>query len=1767
MVIITDDIDLPAVQPKSFQPAVVSPPNKGAGNEVHFSQDTTTPHKSNKATKSNGLSLSLRRVTPDRFKKENDVTDVGSGASFVSRLTGKGSIYTGATPVMRNNGIERQQKMQDEYYRAPKKGEEGYVAEEELDDGELPSLKRNGSTGGSRSNSRSRYGTEDERPLAAGYWNQEDDYDMGDDDDDSRGGGEQGRYAPSSANAAAAAAAAIAAAKAAKAASDGKARIRRVHDGNTVPMDDRETLKVAGFWSQLDDDNTAGVYSEDEDDEDAAQLRTMHHNNNNEDEEMPNDERQWRRSQSPAARRAKGDDDNASIGLDLHKSDFNDSADTPRNNKGGKANNKGGNWNLIEKAACFANENTAAYEEESNDAATEDEGTRTNGRYSETKGRETIENEDDGSDPFGLNCITDALGSICGYSGFVGTDNGKSDSAKKKERAMAIIERDRLRNKERSGDYDTDDDTEAYDEGYPGSATSVSEDAAIELEYLSRDEGDNGQRANNPMSNNTVVAGVAAVGAAGALVAAGALSPTSEKKKKRLTVKSVRNLLGMSKKKDADEQQAQFTPRTLVTTTTRSGNVSTPTSDGAYPNGIDDVEQDNALQEEPANENDTSQDAKNRSIYDDEELQSEAAAWDSNRKNSYLRELAERAKQEYHAKKASENADDPSLSTGALSASMAAAAAAAAIASSGGGGGRDEQDIQRNDTGVPAGAHTLHNVDYNSFNPTEKRKFLRLLNSGVSPQEATNIFVQKEEIPMLEDDEEEEELQERDEEEGEHLVDGAGEYPVARSGFAPDDEGDRSILSSDPPGDVLGGASGEDAELPKDDGEGRQSRSEMGVHDSENSTHGAYKDGAALPLVPAVVRTKSKAKRESDDVDVSMYEGGAEEYAPDDDGLASIGNSYYDSLRASDEKEDTDGAFLLGKDDTTTRGGTKKSKRHLVPIVTTGLVATGLAAKVAASRRASHESPRNGVYSPVNVSSAVSSGRSNRGHRAIPIKDGDETKFDFSAKSPKAMALNLMNRNSKWSKIGSTDVDDLDGIVSRSVEVEEEEFYSLSSAPDNAKEAERGVSLPSLLPEASATERNVVTPTHEMATDDSVLSPDESAAESSRANSLFMSPDTLSPSSTTDIDHLVEEESFDMDRAKSPFRPNEARDVVADTNESAQMPFIPVSPDESGDNGVDNGVDNSSLMEQSQMTTTSTWTVASKSSRRRHKGAASKRLMQAKQAESHVGAKSKGWIESIRDVASARNQTWDPEKGWVDYAEPEVHVGHGDVRQPIGSLHLPSRKVTPIAEELPDNNSERPSSVDFPSQWAKEREVMIKADPSKQILSSVVGGNGNDVSALEDESVFSTEDVTVNTSADLSSLMSNSAAPTRRAAPKHRSALDKRKAAGVQSKPVGWKESMEAATATMNDAPRQTNHEKGWVDDNGVADDVSELTRLTSLERSPDNKLDHHQSPLEPISPSYHLPSVAEEMLGDSNNNDDDEGEISEEDPEDFAPKLTVEHRFNMDKQAEKENLSSPSNEKPPLSKRSLNQWLEKSPKVVARSPDIDSEDAVHSRETSLDVSSDPSPLSKSLFSALDEVDDAATEEVKVIKGKLSDSDKGLFQISHVSDSFQNKSDSQDVVMESFENSGEWMMSSPPKDDASEDGGSVSLRARQWMTSMEEGNKAEPPQSLDPPSSVVSNRTAKKSAVASPGQVPKKKTNVEELISKLEHPDELNVTTEEENDVIFHSTAMGIRLKRGEDGFVRVVSVTEATAGSSIVRDGSIEPDDVVREAAGVNLR
>jgi len=58
-----------------------------------------------------------------------------------------------------------------------------------------------------------------------------------------------------------------------------------------------------------------------------------------------------------------------------------------------------------------------------------------------------------------------------------------------------------------------------------------------------------------------------------------------------------------------------------------------------------------------------------------------------------------------------------------------------------------------------------------------------------------------------------------------------------------------------------------------------------------------------------------------------------------------------------------------------------------------------------------------------------------------------------------------------------------------------------------------------------------------------------------------------------------------------------------------------------------------------------------------------------------------------------------------------------------------------------------------------------------------------------------------------------------------------------------------------------------------------------------------------------------------------------------------------------------------------------------------------------------------------------------------------------------------------------------------------------------------------------------------------------------------------ERNVTFLSEALGIKLNRGNDGIVRVLSVSPETPGSQIARSGTIVSGDIVREAAGVDIR
>ena len=58
-----------------------------------------------------------------------------------------------------------------------------------------------------------------------------------------------------------------------------------------------------------------------------------------------------------------------------------------------------------------------------------------------------------------------------------------------------------------------------------------------------------------------------------------------------------------------------------------------------------------------------------------------------------------------------------------------------------------------------------------------------------------------------------------------------------------------------------------------------------------------------------------------------------------------------------------------------------------------------------------------------------------------------------------------------------------------------------------------------------------------------------------------------------------------------------------------------------------------------------------------------------------------------------------------------------------------------------------------------------------------------------------------------------------------------------------------------------------------------------------------------------------------------------------------------------------------------------------------------------------------------------------------------------------------------------------------------------------------------------------------------------------------------EREVVFFSESMGVKLNRGPDGVVRVISVAPLAAESTIAREGDINAGDVIREAAGVDMR
>ena len=1648
-------------------------------------------------TKKKNLSFGLRRVTPDK----NDSPSSSNNKKKFGR--GRRGVRS----------IEKEQKMQDEYYEGFNDDNDNinnHVEEEELDDGELPSLS----------------------PLANGS-----------------------RFAPLSPPRGP-----ISPASKSVRVENSPAALLVVSN-NMTPTSERdyETLKVAGFWSQLDT-------ADDDDDSDNGGVKP-NANARSEEEEMPNDERQWRRSQSPPRNRAEAaaaansnpratSPATNSMGLSLVQNTSSDSTiktelitrnsygdnDKTSSGKGtaAAAAAAGGGWNLLEMARAYAAEQ-GLIEQEENDA-TESQGldrsykpnarvvspnttTTNNGRdtpfsadWTYKTGVTEYEEEEEEEEGGIIENICIQLGNICGLTG---EDETTSHN---KSRAHDII----AKRKQRLGSCEDDEDS-VFDD------LNGQEDVAIELGYVEPDV-DN----------------------------ANAVSPKMKKKK------GWKSFLGIKKKSP---------PRkTLVTETTRSGRdpidgETTKVSDlnAAHTYSGDGL---NPLDVHSPSATGAAALASHSYVDDDEEeLESQAAGWDTKRKNEYLRQLASQAKAQQRVASISTEEDD-----------------------------EEEEDttIDRQDT------PEAYTADYITFNPSDKSKFLRYLNAGMTPQDATLAVIQEREALA--------------EGEKEYVTDGPGQGPRTRSSRFPDDEEVVSVQSEDPPG-VKKGESGESAEVfarDEDDLQGLvdelenqpASQSEM-AHDSKNTPLEAYQDRGVIPMVPAIVRTRSKSRERH---------GGRGPEVEDQDGLVSSGIQYYDTVpdnRNDDEVDDEDNNLL--KKQKSRIGRPRLSKPHL-----SSNIASNFAAKVA-SKRFDSSSKSNSKYGKVSgypnsfeetnnappvprvvsVSASVEEETEDRevdsAFNEYPAEDDQVS----STAKPKAISFDLMQRNKekKFSKLES-DV----GFALPSVSAKSDEIYE-GDLPSWAQGASR---------------------------------------DAETVASAFSPP----------IENMDDEQA---EENGASIGQQEADDASSPVTEIAKTEY-----DE----------DTMSLMGQTFMTGATGY-----SRRSRRKGVADTRVASAKEAESQAGAKSKGWIGSIQDAASKNGQVWHPEKGWVNYSEPEVDHHDNDNHGSIGRLHVP-QNVSP--KSLPPQ---------------AQAEVGGFTSPR-----SVAG------TEYDDQSVFTK--LTVNTAAESPSILTTSTAPTRRVGRKPRPTDQRKIAAAHADKPIGWKDSMQNAANGVNDnGGFRWDYEKGWIRIDGTSIDDDEASALTEsvfynegqdVDRSPpksellpvteedvdefsDDEIDvfsndEKQRGVNTMGANEQGVSTRTVDYNEKYTVDSDDGSEKENSPANnvgVSPLLTTGSHDREDDVSDKESASvqersnpllgrimasqreevpvfssaaeeeeehsaeeisrepsgfrasqfisaqahessetessrdpsglqasqfnsaqeDPSGQTsaasaapppPQAQKRSLNTWLESSNNATPRS--TNDTEASHLREASVDA--DKTAEGSFNLELFEEAGDVFAS-THVIKEKFSDTESDLFQ--------PFESEIEKDAFKSFESQAsadnEWVSTTLKKRQSPvTTSDEVSQKARVWMDSMQKDgetevssesgsnepqvNKADPPQSLDPPSANNDARIKKRSAnswiksnnedeehAQKEARTLPVESKVGSLRSKFESKNDNTFEVEKENDVIFQSQAMGIRLKRGEDGCVRVVSVTQPTLGSSIDRVGAIDPGDTIKEAAGIDLR
>lgn len=811
---------------------------------------------------------------------------------------------------------------------------------------------------------------------------------------------------------------------------------------------------------------------------------------------------------------------------------------------------------------------------------------------------------------------------------------------------------------------------------------------------------------------------------------------------------------------------------------------------------------------------------------------------DVQKKTAYLNAIAKKAKENFQNKKAKQQMQKSTPIGDAQQRSL----------SQGGGVGRVLVDVEESATVIASSANAegtvLDEDDYNSFNATEKRKFIKLINNGVTAGAATRQILEDRSIAPSAEPEKVRSaanIQTNDERDGKDRLKSKAAAIAARLPFWKRSQ-DAELTT--PPLDVFGDAHRELDSVP-------------GAENQYSISQPVSVDPISELLATAAALDRETEQRAVD----TLNENKAAEL--NQSGVSSVsevdsipfeksGSHYYDAVRRDFDDEssydvggDARGIDFKGLDIARAQrffgGGKQKTK--------------GFAALPNSPQRRSISAPRERLDEPEQsrrietnpfadgidaTSKPAETNPTTKPAETNPFADGIDATSKYIETNPFADDLDATRKPAETNPFAEDF--DTTSKPAYGAEIESENAGNLAlctSLMDYEQENDEVIAI---------SVENISKSMFQNGQDESYAQVFDNETEPVvlSANVSKDITDQMSPQTTRNAESIgqLDSDALDLDMQSSPDHVRE-RGVDFDdgqptsafssppehqsTSMSRGIPVVsPSSPRQAEHPGPDvsdevsmdtyfkSTADNYSVSDGTHQndnvsvytsgTNVTGATSYTQSSRVRRPGVAKTRLAKQKQIEQRASKLGKGWHETIRSAAETTHRTWDIKRGWVDYEAPdEVTVDpHPVIKEKI-HIDLDRNVLSPRG--LYSNSAVSAASgpavtpVPFPEEWEKERDAMIHSKPLDESSGGHIQADNRDVrlkntngkpgatgvGGYEQESAFDSSDTNANGNVQL---------------------YGKR---NEGSMPKGWLESMRTASASLAKQGKNWDPVNGWT--------------------------------------------------------------------------------------------------------------------------------------------------------------------------------------------------------------------------------------------------------------------------------------------------------------------------------------------------------------------